>query len=66
MSVPFGISDKTVGNVLKRHGIAPAPQRKHTTRWRDFIRAHMGKGNKLLFPAPRGPLQRCRRGTCAM
>ena len=35
------ISDQTVGNVLKRHGIAPAPQRKHTTRWRDFIRAHM-------------------------
>jgi putative transposase len=35
------VSDQTVGNVLKRHGIAPAPQRKHTTRWRDFIRAHM-------------------------
>ena len=31
------VSDQTVGNVLKRHGIAPAPQRKHTTRWRDFI-----------------------------
>jgi len=28
------VSDQTVGNVLKRHGIAPAPQRKHTTRWR--------------------------------
>ena len=35
------VSDQTVGNILKRHGIAPAPQRKHTTRWRDFIRAHM-------------------------
>jgi hypothetical protein len=35
------VSDQTVGNVLKRHGIAPAPQRKHTTRWRDCIRAHM-------------------------
>jgi len=32
---------QTVGNVLRRHGIAPAPQRKHTTRWRDFIRVHM-------------------------
>ena len=30
-----------MGNVLKRHGIAPAPRRKHTTRWRDFIRAHL-------------------------
>ena len=35
------VSDQTVGNVLRRHGIAPAPKRKHTTRWRDFIRAHM-------------------------
>jgi len=35
------VSDQTVGSVLKRYGIAPAPQRKHTTRWRDFIRAHM-------------------------
>ncbi|MBA3915981.1 MAG: helix-turn-helix domain-containing protein, partial [Acidobacteriales bacterium] len=34
------VSDQTIGNVLKRHGIAPAPKRKHTTRWRDFIRAH--------------------------
>src|ERR1700693_2326354 len=25
------VSDQTVGNVLQRHGIAPAPQRKHTT-----------------------------------
>jgi putative transposase len=35
------VSDQTVGNILKRHGIAPAPQRRHTTRWHDFIRAHM-------------------------
>ena len=26
-------------------------------------RNHQGKGNKLLFPAPRGPVQRCCRGT---
>ena len=26
-------------------------------------RNHQGKRNKLLFPAPRGPVQRCRRGT---
>ncbi len=35
------LSDQTVGNILLRHGIPPAPKRKHTTRWRDFIRAHM-------------------------
>jgi hypothetical protein len=35
------VSDQTVGNVLRRHGIPPAPQRKHTTTWAAFIRAHL-------------------------
>ena len=35
------VSDHTVGKVLKRQSIVPAPQRKHTTRWRDFLRAYM-------------------------
>ena len=35
------VSDQTVGNILKRHAIVPAPRRKQSTRWRDFIRAHM-------------------------
>ena len=35
------ISDQTVGNILRRHGIAPAPKRSRTTSWRDFIAAHM-------------------------
>ena len=26
---------------LKRHGIPPAPERKGTTPWKDFIRAHL-------------------------
>jgi len=30
-----------VGNILRRHGISRAPQRKQTTRSRDFIRAHL-------------------------
>jgi len=30
-----------VGNILKRHGIAPAPERKTTTTWKEFIRTHM-------------------------
>ena len=34
------VSDQTVGNVLKRHGILPAPERKKTTTWKDFVRAH--------------------------
>jgi transposase len=35
------VSDQTVGNVLKRHGLPPAPERKTTTTWTEFIRTHM-------------------------
>jgi transposase len=35
------ISDQTVGNILKRHGIPPAPERKKTMRWSEFIRIHI-------------------------
>ena len=35
------LSDQTVGNILQRNCIPPAPARKRTTTWADFIRAHM-------------------------
>ncbi len=34
------ISDTTVGNILKRHGIEPAPDRERSTSWSTFIKAH--------------------------
>jgi putative transposase len=37
----YTLSDQTVGNILKRHGIVPAPERKKTSTWQAFIRAHM-------------------------
>jgi putative transposase len=37
----YTMSDQTVGNILKRHGIPPAPDRKTTTTWNAFIRTHM-------------------------
>ncbi len=37
----YDISDQTVGNILKRRGIPPAPERKKTTTWKEFIRTHM-------------------------
>ena len=37
----YDICDQTVGNVLRRHGLPPAPERKRTTSWADFIRTHM-------------------------
>jgi putative transposase len=35
------VSDQTVGNVLRCHGVPPAPERKHTTTWAAFIRTHL-------------------------
>src|SRR5262249_35251251 len=35
------LTDQTVGNILRRHGIPPAPKRSQTTTWREFIRRHM-------------------------
>jgi hypothetical protein len=37
----YRISDQTVGNILKRHDIPPAPERMKTLTWREFIRMHM-------------------------
>jgi hypothetical protein len=35
------VSDQTVGNVLRHHGIAPAPKRTQETTGKKFISAHM-------------------------
>ncbi len=35
-----GLSDQTVGNVLRRHGVSPAPKRKQSVSWKNFIRSH--------------------------
>jgi putative transposase len=35
------VSDQTVGNILPRHNLAPAPERSRTTTWKEFIRSHM-------------------------
>ncbi len=37
----YTLSDQTVGNILKRHGIAPAPERRTTMTWKEFMRTHM-------------------------
>ena len=34
------LSDQTVGNILRRYGVSPAPKRKQTVSWKDFIRSH--------------------------
>jgi hypothetical protein len=35
------ISGQTVGNILRRYQIAPAPERRRTTTWKEFTRSHM-------------------------
>jgi hypothetical protein len=37
----YTISDQTVGHILKRHGILPAPERKKTVTGREFVRIHL-------------------------
>ena len=39
-SVGYYISDTTVGNVLKNHGIEPAPDRNKSTTWKEFLKSH--------------------------
>jgi putative transposase len=40
-SLGHHVSDQTVGNILRRFGIAPAPKRRLQMSWAEFIRSHM-------------------------
>ena len=37
----YRVCDQTVVNVLHRHGLPPAPERKRRTTWSAFIRTHL-------------------------
>lgn len=39
-NVGFEVSDQTVGNVLKKNGIEPAPDCQQRTSWKTFLKAH--------------------------
>jgi putative transposase len=47
-NVGHTVSDQTVGNVLKGHGIEPAPERKRTTTWATFLKSHWDQLGGLL------------------
>jgi hypothetical protein len=36
----YCISDTTVGNILRDHGIEPAPERRRQSTWKTFLQAH--------------------------
>ena len=39
-NIGHDISNQTVGNILKAHGIEPAPDRKRQMTWSTFLKAH--------------------------
>ena len=48
-NVGYRISDTTVGNVLKQHGIQPAPDRKRRTTWSTAC-GQITQPNRNVFP----------------
>ena len=50
-NIGYHISDTTVGNVLKQHGIEPAPDRKRQTTWKTFHQITLGRlgGHRLHY-----------------
>ena len=36
------VSRGTIANILKQHGIEPAPERQRRTTWQEFLRTHRG------------------------
>ncbi len=39
-NVGYNICESTIGNILKAHGIEPAPTRRRTGSWETFLKAH--------------------------
>ena len=40
MNLGITLSDTTVGNILREHGVEPAPKRQRKTTWRTFLKSH--------------------------
>jgi transposase len=36
----YKISDTTIGNILREHGMKPSPKRKTHTTWHEFLKSH--------------------------
>jgi putative transposase len=52
----YKVCDQSVGNVLQRHALPPAPERKRPTTWPAFIRIHLA-----LLAGPTSSPRRCSR-----
>jgi putative transposase len=56
----YVISDQTVGNILHRHALPPAPERKRTTTWPAFVRTHLALLAWAAGGAERASFHACR------
>ena len=43
------LAHKTIANILKQHGIEPAPERSRKTTWREFLSRHFDQVAVRLF-----------------
>jgi hypothetical protein len=45
----YEICAHTVANILKRHGIEPAPERERKTTWKEFLSRHCDQLPRRIF-----------------
>ena len=48
-NVGYNNCDSTIGNILKAHGIEPAPDRKRTGSWETFLKAYWDVMASIAF-----------------
>ena len=57
----YDVARGTIANVLKHHGLDPAPERTKRTTWREFLAAHWDVLAAADFFTVEVWLPRCRR-----
>jgi hypothetical protein len=48
------VSDTTIGNILREHGIEPVPERKRQSTWKEFLGAHSRRARRNRLHDGRG------------
>ena len=54
----YAIGRTTIADILKRHGIEPAPERNRKTTWKEFLRRHWTQIIPPIFSVSRSGLAR--------
>ena len=53
----YKISDTTVGNILREHGIEPVRERRRRSTWKEFLAAQRFTRFEAVMPGPERQLQ---------